>query len=204
MEERRKRIPLWPYMAAVVLAMAVGYLVFHYMSASKAPVVSSDLPTIGGPFNLIDQNGNRVSDEDLRGRYFLVYFGYTYCPDLCATALTTISKALELLGDDGKSIAPVFITLDPERDTVEQLKMYAGYFHPRLIALTGTKDKIAEVAAAYRVYYAQVKKQGSDADDYILDHTSIIYLMGPEGHYRAHFTEETTPEMMAERIREVL
>ncbi len=82
--------------------------------------------------------------------------------------------------------------------------MYASYFHPRLVTLTGTKDKIAEVAGAYRVYYAQVKKQGGDPEDYILDHTSIIYLMGPDGHYRAHFTEETTAEMMAERIREVL
>ncbi len=204
MEEQKKKAPLWSLLAAVVLAVACGYIVYHYVGGSRAPIVSTDLPAIGGPFELIDQDGQTVTDEDFDGRYILVYFGYTYCPDLCATALTNVTKSINLLGDQGDQVTPVFITLDPERDNVEQLKMYAEFFHPRLIALTGTKDKIARVAEAYRVYFAKVEKQGGDPDDYIFDHTSIIYLMGPDGHYRAHFTEESTPEKMAERMREVL
>lgn len=204
MEEQKKRFPVWSVLAAGILALVFGYLIYHYIGGSRTPVVSTDLPAIGGPFELIDQDGHKVTDDDFRGRFMLVYFGYTYCPDLCANALTNMTKAINLLGDKGESVTPVFITVDPERDTVEQLKMYTRYFHPRLVALTGTEDRIAEVAAAYRVYYAPVKKPGDDSDDYILDHTSIIYLMGPDGRYRAHFTEETTPETMAERIREVL
>lgn len=154
---------------------------------------------IGGPFNLVDQHGRAVSDADLRGQYLLVYFGYTYCPDVCPTELQTMSRAIDLLGEEGEKVTPVFITVDPERDTVEQLAAYAEHFHPRLVALTGTAEQVAAAAKAYRVIYRKVEDES--AAEYLMDHSSIVYLMDPKGRFVTHFGGGTGPEKMAERIR---
>jgi protein SCO1/2 len=151
---------------------------------------------VGGPFTLTDHTGKRVTDEDFRGRYMLVYFGYTWCPDVCPTELQVITAALDQMGDKAERIRPVFITIDPERDTVSQMADYVSSFHPTLVGLTGSPDEIAAVAKAYRVYYAKVKTEGSDTD-YAVDHGSLIYLMSPEGKFVTHFTYGTDPTKLA-------
>ncbi len=155
--------------------------------------------SIGGPFSLIDQNGERRSQDDFAGSYMLVNFGFTFCPDVCPTALRDMSAAIDQLGADGEKVIPVFITIDPERDTVEKLKPYAAHFHPRLVALTGSSDEIAAAAKAYRVYYARADID-LGSEDYLMDHSSLYYLMGPDGKYIRHFSHGTPPDEMAAAI----
>lgn len=154
---------------------------------------------VGGPFSLVDHNGKRVTDQDFRGRFMLVFFGFTFCPDICPTALQVASEALEKLGPKAARVTPVFITVDPERDTPEQMKSYVSSFHPSLVGLTGTEAETAAAAKAYRAYWRKVKDDKSTAG-YSIDHTSIIYLMGPDGKFITHFTHVTSPDAMAAGI----
>jgi len=202
----------WIVLALVVVGAAILIYAsgFHISTTSRTAGKSGSTTSavdaaIGGPFTLTDQNGKQVTDMDFRGKYMLIYFGYTFCPDVCPTSLTDISSALDLLGDGAGKIVPVFISVDPARDTPPHLKEYATYFHPRLVALTGTPAQVAAVAKAYRVYFAKAKQEGSDdPDDYLMDHSSVTYLMGPDGVFKAHFSHGTDPETMATRIRELL
>jgi len=157
---------------------------------------------IGGPFALVDQNGVVRRDSDFRGELMLVYFGYTFCPDACPTALQTMSSALDELGDGAKGVQPLFITVDPERDTVQQMKLYAANFHPRLVALTGSAEQTAAAARAYRIYFE--KAPHGDETDYLVDHSSFVYLMGRDGRYLAHFGPDVTADAMAAAIRKYL
>ncbi len=163
--------------------------------AKKEPQV-----TIGGPFSLTDHEGRSVTEKTYAGQYLLVFFGYTFCPDVCPTTLTTLSDALDILGDAGNNVTPLFISVDPERDTTEHLKTYVSYFHPRIVALTGTDAQIKAVAKAYRVYYAKAKAPPEDQDDYLVDHSSITYLMGPDGQFIEHFSHGVEAEEIAERL----
>jgi protein SCO1/2 len=156
---------------------------------------------IGGPFRLVDQNGKRVTDADLKGKWSLVYFGYTHCPDACPTALNDIAIALDELGSKRDAVRPVFITVDPERDTPEVLKSYVTSFDAPILALTGTSEEVAQAAKGYRVYYAKHPEAG---DDYSMDHSSVIYVMDPEGRFTASFTHQNTPEEIAERLKKLL
>lgn len=155
---------------------------------------------VGGPFELVDHTGRPRSDRDFRDHLMLVYFGFTYCPDVCPTDLMAIGQALELLGPDGDDVQPIFITLDPARDTAAHLAEYVPLFHPRLIGLTGNEQAIRSAADAYKVYYAKVAI-GKAADDYTIDHTSFIYLMDREGRYLGFFPPGTSAERMVEIIR---
>lgn len=154
---------------------------------------------VGGPFALTDQAGKLRSDGDFRGRLMLVYFGFTYCPDVCPTDLQAISLALDKLGGDADSVQPIFITVDPERDTASHLADYVSLFHPQLIGLTGSAEAIAKVADAYKVYYAKVPLK--DAGDYTVDHTAYIYLMDRDGSYLGFFPPGTSADRMVEIIR---
>lgn len=156
---------------------------------------------IGGPFRLVDQNGKTVTDGDLKGKWSLVYFGYTHCPDACPTALNDISIALDELGPKRGAVRPVFITVDPERDTPEVLKSYVTSFDAPILALTGTPEEIAQAAKDYRVYYAKHPEAGGD---YSMDHSSVIYVMDPQGRFTASFTHENSPEEIAERLKKLL
>ena len=153
---------------------------------------------IGGPFALIDQNGKARTDEDFRGKLMLVYFGFTYCPDVCPTDLQNIGLAMDALGEASERVQPLFITVDPARDTTEHLKDYVPMFHPRLIGLTGDAAAIHSAAAAYRAYYAQVPLKD---DDYTVDHSSFIYLMGADGKYLGFFPPGAPPEQIVETLR---
>jgi protein SCO1/2 len=161
------------------------------------------VPQIGGPFVLVNQDGKTVSEADFKGKYMLIYFGYTYCPDVCPTSLTTMGDALDMLGDKAEDITPVFITVDPERDDPEALKMYVEYFHPRLVGLTGSVDQVMTAAKAYKAYFSKFG-DGYGDDDYTMDHSSITYLIAPDGNFVTHFGHGVEAEPMAEKLLEVL
>ena len=153
---------------------------------------------VGGPFVLQDGNGKQVTDRDFRGKYMLVYFGYTFCPDVCPTTLNEVSEALDHLGAKADKLQPIFITVDPKRDTPAVVKQYVAAFTPKLLGLTGTADEIAKVANEYRVYYAE-HRTGPGPNDYTMDHSSVLYLMGPDGQFIAPIrTDETGPEIAAD------
>ena len=156
---------------------------------------------IGGPFRLVDQNGKTVTDADLKGKWSLVYFGYTHCPDACPTALNDIAIALDQLGPKREAVRSVFITVDPERDTPEVLKDYVTSFDAAILALSGSPEEIARAAKAYRVYYAKHPEPGGD---YSMDHSSVIYVMDPQGRFTASFTHESAPEQISERLKKLL
>lgn len=155
---------------------------------------------VGGPFSLIDHTGVARTDQDFRGKLLLVYFGFTYCPDVCPADLQSIGLALDQLGAAGDKVQPLFVTLDPERDTPAHLAEYVPTFHPRLIGLTGDASAIRAAADAYKVYYAKVTNEGGS--EYTVDHTAFIYLMGVDGKYLGFFPPGTTPERIADILRQ--
>jgi cytochrome oxidase Cu insertion factor (SCO1/SenC/PrrC family) len=186
--------------ATLALAAAIGLAGAAYYVSHVAHVgTSTGTALVGGPFTLTDQTGRHVTEKDFLGKYTLVFFGYTYCPDICPTELQVISAALDKLGSKADIIQPIFITIDPQRDTPEILKQYVANFHPRLIGLTGTPEEIAAVAKAYRVYYARVAGKES-ANDYLMDHSSIVYLMDTKGTFLKHFTYTTDVNELAKAI----
>jgi protein SCO1 len=154
---------------------------------------------VGGPFTLQDGDGRQVADRNYRGKYLLIYFGYTYCPDVCPTTLTQMADALDRLGPNADRLQPIFITIDPKRDTPAVVKQYAAAFSPRLIGLTGSPEQIAGVAREYRVYYAE-HRTGPGPGDYAMDHSSILYLIGPDGKFVAPIRADQTGAEMASDI----
>ena len=157
---------------------------------------------VGGPFDLIDQAGRHRTDVDFRGKLVLLYFGYTHCPDVCPTELQALSLALDMLGAAGTAVQPLFITVDPERDTPAHLADYVSAFHPRLVALTGPDAAIRKVALAYKVYFA--RNSVAHGGDYAVDHTGFIYLVGKDGRYLGFLPPGSSPEQIAEAVRERL
>lgn len=153
---------------------------------------------IGGPFALVDQNGRTRTERDFLGKLLLVYFGFTSCPDICPTELLTIATTLDRLGPAAAGVQPLFITLDPERDTPDHLREYVSAFHPRLLGLTGSAEQIRKVAEAYRVYYAKVPIAG---DSYTIDHMGFVYLMGADGRYLGFLPPGTPAEKMVAVVR---
>ena len=189
---------------------AIGlWLMLAPASAADAPARSAaevmdilmwNREPVGGPFELTDHTGHIRTERDFRGQLMLVYFGFTYCPDICPADLQAVGLALDKLGRDGNSVQPLFVTVDPERDTAEHLAEYVKLFHPRLIGLTGTLDAIRKAASAYKVYFAKVPI-GKEAGDYTVDHTAFIYLMDRDGNYLGFFPPGTSPDRMVEIIR---
>ena len=174
---------------------------------SKGPaglaVQTSGKALIGGPFTLVDQNGKTVTDQDFRGRYMLVSFGFTHCPDVCPAELQVMSAALDELGPKAHQVVPIFITLDPERDTQEAMGAFVKNFGSRFVGLTGSPEAIAAAADAYRVAYAQVQEDTSKPD-YSIDHSGLVYLMGKDGEYITQFTYGTPAAKMTETLRRYL
>jgi protein SCO1/2 len=169
---------------AVLAAALIGYveLVAH-PAAAPAAIVDR--------FELVDQDGAAVSDATYRGKWLLIYFGYTHCPDACPTALNDIAEALDGLGAKRQAIQPLFVTVDPERDTAPVLKGYTAAFQAGIVGLTGSPNQIAQAAKSFHVFYERDK--GSDRD-YAMSHSSVIYLIGPDGRFVTFFTGEATPE----------
>lgn len=157
--------------------------------------------TVGGPFTLTDQTGHKRSDSEFRGKLMIVYFGYTFCPDVCPADLMAITQALDALGPAAEGVQPIFITVDPERDT-KVLGEFVAAFHKSFIGLTGSPEEIRKVANAYKAFYAKVP--GTRADEYSIDHTGIIYLIGKEGEYLGFMPPQTDPEKLTEILRKYL
>ena len=153
---------------------------------------------LGGPFTLVDHTGRTVTERDFAGRLMLVYFGFTYCPDVCPTELGIMAAALDAMGPAAERVTPVLVSIDPERDTPAALADYVARFHPRMVGLTGSAEQVAAAARAYRVYYAKVRPR--DSGDYLMDHSSFIYLVGPGGRVRSLFRPETAPEAIAAAV----
>ncbi len=159
--------------------------------SGKAPV--------GGPFDLVDHTGQRRTDADFRGKLVLIYFGFTRCPDACPTELLAISLALDKLGRATDAVQPLFITVDPERDTPAVLADYVASFHPRLVGLTGEPAAIKTLAHAYKTFFA--RSAGGSAGNYSIDHTGFIYVVGPDGRYRDFLPPQLAPEQIADAIK---
>jgi cytochrome oxidase Cu insertion factor (SCO1/SenC/PrrC family) len=179
---------------AAVLAGVVAFA----PSLERPRMVVSGTADVGGPFTLTAHTGERISDKAFRGKYMLVAFGFTHCPDVCPAELQVMSAALDAMGPEADRIQPLFITIDPERDTAAHLREYMAHFHPRLIGLTGSKDDIAAVAKAYRVWYEKMDDAGTSG--YLMDHTSITYLMDPDGEFVKHFSFGTSAKDLTEAL----
>jgi protein SCO1/2 len=151
---------------------------------------------IGGPFSLVTGDGKAVTDRDFRGKFMLIYFGFTFCPDVCPTSLNTMAEALDRLGAKAARVQPLFITVDPKRDDPAAVRQYAAAFGPAMIGLTGTPAQVEAVARAYRVYFRE-NRTGPGANDYTVDHSSMLYLMGPDGTFVAPIRAEQPPEAIA-------
>lgn len=179
----------------VGLALAGGWIFWEFSQGGKA--------SVGGPFTLTDQDGRTVTSDSLKGKPTLIYFGFTYCPDVCPTSLLLMETAIERLGPDAaQKVNLVFITIDPERDTPQLLKGYVPNFGPTFIGLTGTPQQIADVARAYRVYYQKVP--GKDGGPYLMDHSSIVYLLDRNGRVVSFFTHEAKAEQIAAAVGKLL
>lgn len=196
------RTRLVAVVAAVVIGSAIGLGLSLWLVPAGGPM-QSGAAAIGGPFTLVDQNGRPRSERDFRGRFMLVTFGYTHCPDICPVTVQAIGDTLDQLGPAADQVAGIFVSVDPQRDTPAALKDYVESVSPRIVALTGTAAQVAAAARAYRVYY---RIGGDPARDpnYTVDHTALLYLMDREGRFVTHFTHQTPPEAMAAAIRRVL
>lgn len=193
---RRVAIALMALSGLMLLGLV--FVVWHGRGDSD----SAAAVPIGGPFALVDQTGKPVTEADYRGRLMLVFFGFTHCPDVCPTALDRISRTLDRLGKDAAEVQPIFITVDPERDDPATLAAYIEAFDRRIVGLTGTPEQIASAARAYRVYYSRAAPAGSESgDDYLVNHSAIVYLMGRDGTFLAHFPYTATAEDMAAEIQ---
>ncbi len=184
--------------AAVIAVSAVA--VWRAVTGNGQPAPTTAV-AIGGPFSLTDQTGAAVTDQTYKGAYRLIYFGYTFCPDACPTELQVMAQALETMGTDGAKVQPIFITIDPARDTVKQMAAYVPQFDKRLVGLTGTPQQIATVAREYKVYYAKADQPGGDPNSYGMNHSSFVYLMGPDGQFLTVFPSDMDGDKMASEIK---
>jgi len=203
---------MWLLIATGVAVMG-AQLVIRMMDDANAPPtaeeqaltaqqVARDIVT--GEFSLIDHRGNSVTDEDFRGSWPLIFFGYTHCPDVCPTTLAVVGLVMDALGEDAAKVQPLLITVDPARDTPEVMAEYVDAFHPRLIGLTGSEIQVAAAAQSHRAYYAKVLMFEGDKiieDEYAMDHSAYLYLMDPDGVYATVFSPTDTAEDIAEKIR---
>lgn len=183
----------------VAIAILAGIWVSNMVISAVETRDNQAAARVGGPFTLVNERGETVTEADFRGRYMLIYFGFTFCPDVCPTELQVMTSAIETLGPRGERIQPVFITIDPERDTPEVMARYVSLFHPRLTGLTGSPEQVAAAAKAWHVFYRRAEDPLS-SEDYTMDHSSIVFLMGPNGEYLKLFAPGTGPDKMAEDI----
>ena len=194
------RIVIAGLAGAVLIGGALGVGAVLYARAdSQQAQLGYAVEGIGGPFSLIDHTGTPRTEADFAGKPMLIYFGFTYCPDVCPTELAKMVRAVDMLGEDAAKIQPIFISVDPERDTPEHLAAYVELFHPDLIGLTGDEQTIADAAHAYKVFYAKVENE--ETADYLMDHSSYFYLMDAEGRNAGVFPMKSTAEDLAEAVR---
>jgi protein SCO1/2 len=190
---------LYATMGLLLAVLLVGAGGFLWLSRSGG----NGALGIGGPFTLQDGSGKTVTDKDFRGKYMLVYFGYTFCPDVCPTTLNAVADAMDKMGPAASRIQPLFITVDPKRDTPPVVKQYAAAFGPSIEGLTGTPAEIATVAKEYRVYYAE-HRTGPGPNDYSMDHSSVLYLMSPDGGFIAPVRADQSGDEIAANLKKLM
>ena len=196
---RRISVILIPVLLTLALLLGIALWRVSDTLPGLGRVVETGTAAIGAPFTLTDQNGRKRNSAEFHGRYMLIYFGYSYCPDVCPTTLALMGDALDKLGPLRARIVPIFITVDPERDTPAHLKTYLKAFGPDFVGLTGDVATIAKVAGAYRVYF---KKHPLPGGGYGMDHSSVIYLMGPDGRFVTYWDDTAVgPDKLAEELR---
>jgi protein SCO1/2 len=181
---------------ATIIVTALGV-----MEWQRRQMMAGDAITpieLGGPFTMTAHDGRTVTEKDLKGRHALIFFGFTTCPDVCPTTLNEVAVWLDELGEEGATIDPYFVTVDPERDTPERMAEYVGYFSPRITGLTGTPDELAVMASGYKAYYARVDL---DDGDYLMDHTAAVYLMDEDGNFYDAITHTATREEALKKLR---
>lgn len=189
----------------VFIAFSVGILAALTLQGSNDTSTANQprKALIGGPFALTNHLGERVTDQNFRGKYMLVSFGYTSCPDICPAELQLMANTMEELGEKSEEIVPIFVTVDPARDTVERVRDYVTNFHPKMVGLTGSEDDIQAAAKTYRVFYAKGDDAASNPN-YLVDHSTFIYLMNQQGEYVTHFPYGITSEEMASKIGTII
>ena len=195
-------------LAVIVAGFLIGALggaaLLVLSQGGQGPAVqTSGQALIGGPFTLVGRDGKPVTDQAFRGKYMLVFFGFTHCPDICPAELQVMAAALDELGPKANEIIPIFITLDPERDTPMVVSDYVTNFSPRFVGLTGSSEQIAAAAKAYRVVYSKFQ-QDKTSSDYSIDHSALVYLMGKDGEYITHFGFGTPASQMTDTLRRYL
>ena len=197
------KIAIQALLVALVAAVAVGGGVALWRGGDDAgrggEIRTTGKALIGGPFALVDHTGRARTERDLLGRFAVVNFGFTNCPDICPTTLQTISDALERMGPAAQRIRPVFVSVDPGRDTVDRLRVYRQAFDDRFLMLTGSEAAIARAAKAYKVGYKRMKPAADGS--YMVNHTALIYLMGPDGAYLTHFPFRIAPDKLAAALK---
>ncbi|BAF07878.1 Os02g0159700, partial [Oryza sativa Japonica Group] len=180
------------------VTLKVDYYELKNRTSAVKQEPSVGTAAIGGPFNLLNHDGKPVTQKDFFGKWTLLYFGFTHCPDICPDELQKMALAIDKIKEKAKmEVVPVFITVDPERDTVEQVRDYVNEFHPNLIGLTGTTDEIRKVARAYRVYYMKTEEEGSD---YLVDHSIVMYLMNPKMEFVKFYGKNYDADSLADGI----
>eukprot|EP00899_Mesostigma_viride_P003563 jgi/Mesvir1/13207/Mv06166-RA.1 len=199
--------------AALLLCTAAGLVAYYdYLKGKKMAVSAAKLAeksvgtaAIGGPFTLTDHNGKGFTEKDLLGKFSVLYFGFTHCPDICPDELLKLADALDIIEKQTHyQVTPVFISVDPERDSVEHVREWVKEFHPRLIGLTGSPDQVKAAARAYRVYYVKASEAGASSDDYLIDHSIVMYLLDPEGNFVTFFGKNHSAESIAEQISQYI
>lgn len=180
----------------IVLLIAVAAFVAQTRDSGALPSVAAE--NFGGAFEMVNQDNKPVTDQDYAGSWRLMYFGFTYCPAICPTELAKMTRALNALGDQAEEIRPMFISVDPERDTPDTIKKYLTSFYPGFIGLTGTTQQVEKIKSAYKVYAAKVKQEGTT--DYTVDHSSFIYLMDPRNNLQALYKTSDTSDVIAADI----
>ncbi|PHZ84155.1 SCO family protein [Paremcibacter congregatus] len=203
---KSKLIILPTILMAAILALLLVFYPGLFTGEKPRTALENTKALIGGPFSLTDHHGKTVTEADFKGKYMLIYFGYTYCPDVCPTELQIMADALDRVPPETLAeVVPLFISVDPARDSIEILAQYAPAFHPNMVGLTGTPDQVKTVKKAYRVYSAIDKvEEGADPQAYLVSHTSYTYLMDRNGEYVTHFTSQTDPEVMAKRLQDII
>lgn len=195
--------------ASLVLAGLIALLSLRFFPGGEEQTSGGATPPIreaplGGPFALVDETGDAITEAAFAGTYTLIYFGFTFCPDICPTELQVMSTAYDMLDDATQArVQPVFITVDPNRDTVEAIDQYTALFHEDLLGLTGTEEQVAEAARQFRVFYQAVGRD-EDPEYYTVDHSSFIYLQGPTNENVAVFPFGTAPEVIAETVADAV
>ena len=207
-----RNVYFYLFLAVVIMGVGFGLKIFNNerysaqssKSSTLAKSYSTGVPTIGGQFSLINQNGDVVSNDTYQGKYVLIFFGYTFCPDICPSTLATFSTVAKLLGDEAAQVKPVFVTVDPLRDTPKVLKSYLEHFHKSFDGLTGSLQQIEQIKKAFRIFAGKSQEAGFDKAEYLMDHSSISYLLGPDGKFITFFRFGADAEVIVTKLKTLL